>query len=92
VTGERNDTVKNEKCISVGDGAMAKVKIDKNLCTGCALCTTICGEVFELGADGKASITERYRSDDESTGEVPDDIECVDSAAESCPMGAISKE
>jgi ferredoxin len=66
---------------------MVKVKIDKETCTGCGTCAAICDEVFELGDDSKAKLTEKYKS-----GEVPDDIECVDPAIESCAVSAISKE
>lgn len=76
----------------IGD-KMVKVKIDKETCIGCGICTATCDEVFELGSDGKASITEKYiRSGDGSEGDVPADVGCVDSAVETCPMNAISKE
>lgn len=31
-------------------------RVDPNLCIGCGLCVTTCGETFELGDDGKAFI------------------------------------
>ena len=62
-----------------------KVKIDKEACTGCGTCAAVCDEVFELGADDKASLTEKYKS-----GDVPDDLECVESAVDSCAVEAIS--
>lgn len=71
---------------------MVKVKIDKEACIGCGVCASICENVFSLGDDGKAEIVEGYRESDSSTGNVPDDIDCVDSAIESCPVNAISKE
>lgn len=63
------------------------MKIDKEACIGCGVCTSLCDEVFELADDGKAILTEKYKS-----GDVPDDIDCVDSAIESCAVEAISKE
>ena len=69
---------------------MVKVKIDKEACTGCGTCAAICDEVFELGSDDKANVTEKYRKGDGSEGEVPDDLECVESAVENCAMEAIS--
>jgi len=70
---------------------MVKVKINKETCIGCGICTVNCGEVFELGSDGKAGITGEYQSGDSSEGDVPADVGCVDSAVESCPINAISK-
>ncbi len=64
-----------------------KVKIDKEACTGCGTCAAVCDEVFELGADDKANLTEKYKS-----GQVPDDVECVESAVESCAVEAIKAE
>jgi ferredoxin len=82
--------VKNENSQKVLN--LAKVKIDKEMCIGCGLCASLCEEVFSLGDDGKAEIVEKYRGDDSSVGNVPDDIDCVDSAVESCSVDAISKE
>ncbi len=64
-----------------------KVKIDIEACTGCGTCAAVCSEVFELGADDKAHLTANY-----SSGEVPDDVDCVESAVESCATEAISVE
>ena len=55
------------------------VKVDKDKCIGCGTCEGICGEVFELGDDGKAEV--------KSQKEIP----CVKEAIESCPVNAISK-
>ncbi len=71
---------------------MAKVNIDQDTCTGCGVCSNLCGEVFEQGASGKAQLVEEYRGSDESSGEVPDDIDCIEEAAQSCPVDAISVE
>lgn len=69
-----------------------KVKIDKDACIGSATCVGICGQVFELGGDGKAEITEEYRGEKPIEGEVPNEIECVKNAADSCPVDAILVE
>lgn len=85
-----NIKVKNENSQKVLD--LAKVKIDKETCIRCGVCASLCEEVFSLGDDGIAEIVEKYRGGDSSAGNVPDDIDCVDSAVESCPVDAISKE
>ncbi|MDD4995255.1 MAG: ferredoxin [Patescibacteria group bacterium] len=58
-----------------------ELKIDKELCIGCGLCTSICKDVFRLGADGKSEI-------------IPDvdlakHADHIDQAAASCPVSAI---
>lgn len=68
------------------------VKIDEEACIGCGTCVGLCGEVFELGDDGKGHITEEYRGDSPFEGEVPDDVECVEDGAENCPTDAIAVE
>ncbi|KXA95666.1 hypothetical protein AKJ65_01120 [candidate division MSBL1 archaeon SCGC-AAA259E19] len=71
---------------------MVKVTIDQNTCTGCGTCEALCSEVFEMGDTGKAQITEEYQEDDPSSGEVPEDINCTETAAQSCPVDAIDVE
>ncbi|MEA2020318.1 MAG: ferredoxin [Patescibacteria group bacterium] len=57
-----------------------KLKIDKELCIGCGLCTVIAGKTFELGEDGKAVIADpQGNSEDE-----------IQEAINSCPVSAIS--
>ena len=58
---------------------MAKVTVDKSLCTGCGLCVDTCPDVFEMGDDSVARV-----KDFKSTS-------CnLKDAAESCPVEAIS--
>lgn len=71
---------------------MSNVEIDQDVCSGCGVCTNLCGDVFEPGDDGKAEIVEEYQGDGPYSGEIPDDIDCVEEAAESCPVEAISVE
>lgn len=59
-----------------------KIKINKEKCIGCGLCMAICPQVFALGDDGKAMIVE-----------VADDkADCISTAKDGCPVGAISVE
>ncbi|MBS3815305.1 MAG: ferredoxin [Hadesarchaea archaeon] len=71
---------------------MAKVIIDQDTCTGCGTCAALCGEAFELGDNGKAQLTADYQGDDAASGEVPDEVGCVEAAAQACPVDAISAE
>ena len=57
------------------------VKVDKEKCIGCGLCSNLCPEVFELGEDGKARVKEG--------ADLEKNKDCIKEAAESCPVGAI---
>lgn len=74
--------------------AKIKVVIDRDTCIACGSCAALCPDVFELSEeDGKAQITSKYRAGGSSTGEVTPDLEdCVNSAAEACPVQAITVE
>ncbi|MDW8114089.1 MAG: ferredoxin [candidate division WOR-3 bacterium] len=57
-----------------------KVKVDKELCTGCELCCNTCPDIFEMEGDTATVKTEI----------VPEAAEdCVRQAAEDCPVSAI---
>lgn len=56
--------------------------VDKDTCIGCGLCTSICGDIFELEDGGKAFA---FNQNVESTLE--DDAK---EAEESCPVEAIT--
>jgi len=57
-----------------------KVRVDKELCTGCGPCADISPEVFEIKDDMSVVLV----------AEVPPDQEqAVREAAEACPTGAI---
>lgn len=76
---------------------MAKVRVDKTLCIGCGACWALATSVFEEDQENyKCRVKEPYRktdSEDESTGEIPDNlIGEAKEAAEGCPTGAISLE
>lgn len=71
---------------------MPEVNINQDTCTGCGVCTNLCGQVFEMGATGMAQLVEEYQGDDASSGEVSDDVNCIQNAAQSCPVSAISVE
>lgn len=61
-----------------------KACVDKNLCIGCGLCTSICPEVFEMDDDSLAKA-----NDIEITSSLE---ESVKEAETSCPVSAISVE
>ena len=64
---------------------MKKAKVNKDVCIGCGLCTSIASEVFGFGDDGLA---ENVLGE-----EVPAGMEdSVQEAADSCPVTAIETE
>lgn len=60
-----------------------KVRIDREGCIGCGLCTQYCPEVFELAEDGLAQVREQ-----------PDEAmeTLTQEAANSCPVSVIHTE
>jgi len=63
----------------MGDNKKNKiVKIDRSKCVGCGLCQSMCPEGFEM-VDGLATTKDA-------------NVECVEQAAKSCPVGAIILE
>ena len=56
------------------------IKVSEELCIGCGVCASICPDVFEMNDDNKAVVISQ------------DDADCVNEAAESCPVNAISVE
>jgi len=72
-----------------------KVRVDRELCTQCAVCWATCPEVFEEDPDeGYSQIVELYRIEGKvDQGEVPDTLShCVTDAMDSCPSEAIKIE
>ena len=72
-----------------------KVRIEREECTSCALCWDSCPNVFEESTDdGFSQIVEGYRTNaDPAVGEVPDsERNCVEQAAEDCPVEIIHVE
>jgi ferredoxin len=59
---------------------MADPTVDKDLCVGCALCTQLCSEVFEMDSEGIAAVKAGADMD----------ADCIQEAADQCPVGAIS--
>ncbi|MCD6324613.1 MAG: ferredoxin [Desulfurococcales archaeon] len=74
-----------------------RVTVDRSACIGCGVAPTVCGKVFMLGTDnGKNRVVPKYEVDgneDVSVGEIPEELlDCVKTAAESCPASAIKVE
>jgi len=57
-----------------------KVLIDEELCISCGLCMQTCPEAFGAREEDDVAIV---------IAENPQDIPCVQEAADSCPTGAI---
>ena len=61
-----------------------KAFVDQEVCIGCEMCTSVCGEVFSMDSNGKAKAI---------SGDIPSDVEdCAVDAKDSCPVAAISIE
>ena len=72
-----------------------KVQIDREECISCGACWEDCPQVFEEAEmDGLTQITEAYRANgDLGVGQVPDELkECVQTAADGCPVEIIRVE
>ena len=63
---------------------MKKVYVDKDLCIGCALCTQICPNIFEMGDDGKAQC-----GSDNNHEVSAEEEEKTQQPMDSCPVAAI---
>jgi len=60
-----------------------KVKIDKELCTGCGLCEETCPDIFKLDEDIAIVAKTDYDEYDE---------ECIQESVENCPSEAITTD
>lgn len=54
------------------------IKLDKEACIGCAVCASMCPDVFEIQDDGKAGLISQ------------ENIDCAKEAAEACPVSCIT--
>ena len=59
---------------------MANPTVDKDLCVGCAVCSQVCPEVFEMDPEEVAQV----RADADL------DAACIQDAVDQCPVSAIS--
>ena len=61
-----------------------KINIDQEKCLRCGMCTGIALDIFEFDDDGNIKPNEGNITEE--------NIDSVDDAINSCPVGAISKE
>ncbi len=54
------------------------IKINRETCIGCALCESICPEVFKMDDEFKATVKTQK------------DLPCVKEAIESCPVECVT--
>lgn len=80
-----SDIIINSKHNKQEEKFMAKkCNVNKDLCIGCGLCTSVCPDVLVMGDDGLAECT---------VAEVAEDLEAsLEEAAASCPVQAIEVE
>ena len=72
-----------------------RVMVNREECIACGACYEDCPEVFEEDpGDGVSRIVGAYRVDDNpAVGQVPGDLaDCVQTAADGCPVEAIQVE
>ena len=76
--------------------AKFRVEITKSACQGFGACVELCSRFFQLvDTDGKSSFIAKGVKNVENGNEVntedlePDDLKCVQKAAEACPFKAI---
>lgn len=60
-----------------------RVKVNRELCIGCGVCTSLCPTVFTLDEEGKSKVINESGCGSE--------CDC-EAAASSCPTGAITVE
>ncbi len=74
---------------------MAICVIRREECTSCASCWDLCPEFFEMNPDDSFSqvVSQYRRKNNIAEGDVSEDIrECVQDAADACPVQIISIE
>lgn len=71
-----------------------EVNVDRDECISCATCWSICPEFFEENLeDGLCQVVLEYRLGDSiAAGEAPEDMDCVQEAADLCPVEIIHVE
>lgn len=72
-----------------------KVKIERDGCISCGACWTTCPDFFEENPDdGRSQVAAAYRLEKKpGDGVVPQDKEeCIQNAAEGCPVQVIHAE
>ena len=54
------------------------IAVNHDLCIGCGACVSLCPDTFTLSAEGKSDVSSQ------------ENVECAKTAAESCPVQAIT--
>lgn len=67
-----------------------KVTIDREGCTACGICESLCSDVFVLEGGDKAIIVKKYQEGSPAEGKVDEQLaDCVNEAAANCPVDVI---
>jgi ferredoxin len=61
-----------------------KVSVNQETCIGCGACASTCGEVFEIGDDGKSHV--------KADVDLIKNEKCIKEAIDGCPVQAITAE
>jgi ferredoxin len=71
-----------------------KITIDRAGCIECGVCQVTCPDIFEMEDSGAASISIKYRREENpGAGQVDADLApCAQEAADSCPVSVIGVE
>ena len=61
-----------------------KVKVDKETCIGCCLCSSMSSDVFYMDENGKSAVKE--------SADISSNLSDINNCISSCPVGCIKLE